>query len=71
MGESIKIGAFLLKHKFEADEPQACMRDECDEEFNGLHHFWIEIDKVFFLETWLCDKCAREFRKKLRGGGLR
>lgn len=53
-----------LNEEYDATEPVPCQRHGCEEEHNGLHHFWIDVGE-FTLDTWLCEDCAGDFRKRI------
>jgi hypothetical protein len=60
-----KIGKYKLIKWFDSSEPQHCEKQGCEEEFNGLNYFCLEVGTKFKLGVWLCDKCSKEFTKLL------
>jgi len=60
----VRIGKYKVYHRFECEEPMACLSEGCKNDFNGLHHFWIKIKKFTF-DTWLCQECAKQFKKDM------
>lgn len=63
----LKLGRFQLKESYETEEPVPCMGNGCNEMLNGLNHFWIDVGSGVQLDTWLCDECAKKFKRALRG----
>jgi hypothetical protein len=61
-----KIGKHTLHHVITSEEPQCCLRMGCEEDNNGLNHYWIDFGDGISLSTWLCDDCVKIFNAKLK-----
>ena len=60
----IKITSETPIHSIrKAAEPVHCMRNGCMEELNGTNCFCLNLEKDFIMEIWLCDECAKKFKK--------
>jgi len=52
-----------IEKQYETEEPMSCERIGCEEDLNGLNHYYLDLGAGYVFDLWLCDRCSKKFKK--------